>query len=322
MEIGAWLKKQITMSRITCVLATTLGSIIYAIGLDGFLIPHNLLSGGLAGVSVMVYYLTGFEVGTVNFLLNIPILFAAYRWLGGWSVFAAIYGTAAISVFMNVFTFMASMGLSETPLVGSIMGGILVGLGSGITYRTGGTTGGVDPIALIIRKFWGLQIGGVIFAMNFVIIAVSAFIFSIESAVITLISIYITAVVTNKVMVGMQQRKAAFIISPKSIEISKAIINDVGRGATLLHGEGAYTNDSKKIVFAVINLMQVTKLKQVVESIDPKAFVLIADASEVLGQGFTFKNTPEVLNALVSTPTEQEKQGLLSRVKKRRRKLW
>lgn len=306
------MNKYITMPRIICLLVTTIGSALYGIGIDAFIIPHNLLAGGLSGVAIMLYYLTGFAPGTINLILNIPILFAAYRWLGGWAVVTAVYGTVAVSFFIDAFSFMSTMGLSQTPLVGSITGGILIGVSSGMIYRTDGTTGGIDPIAQIVRKYWGLQMGSVIFAINFIIILISAFLFTIEAAVITLISIYIAAVVTNKVMVGLQQRKAAFIISEHAYEISEQIIHTIGRGATLLDAEGAYTHERKKVIFAVINLMQVTKLKEVVHTLDPKAFLLITDASEVIGLGFTFKTPPAVLNALISSPTDEEKEMILN----------
>lgn len=279
-------------SKILTVVMTFIGSIIFAIGLNGFIIPHNLLSGGVSGIAVMLYYLTGWSPGTVNLIFNLPMLFAAYKWLGRWAVFTTILGTVVCSGMIDIFSFLTKTHLTDTPLVGSIVGGILIGVGSGLIYRTGGNTGGIDPIALIVRKYWGLQMGSVIFIINSFIITASAFLFNIEIAVITLISIYITATVTNKVVVGFNQQKAIYIMSDYSELITEQVIDTIGRGATLLYGKGAYTKQDKKVALIVVSLMQVTRVKNLVHEIDPTAFLLITDASEVIGLGFTQKMPP------------------------------
>lgn len=273
---------------------TTLGSIIFAIGIDAFIVPHKLVSGSLSGVALMLYYLTGIQVGTLNLILNIPILYAAYRWLGRWHVGITIFGTIVISFCINALAFMGSYNLTTDPIIGSLLGGIFCGLGLGIVYRAGGNTGGLDPIALIIRKYYGLQMGSIIFGINVLILFAAAIVVSVESAAVTLISIYAMGMVTNKVVVGFSQRKAAFIISCKPTEICELIIHNMGRGATILHGEGAYTHQQRQIVMVVVGLMQVAKLKDYVEKEDPNAFMIITDAAEVIGQGFTMPVTPNV----------------------------
>ena len=142
---------------IKLLIATVIGSILFAVGLDGFLIPHNLMSGGMSGIAVMIYFLTGFTPGTTNLVLNIPVLFAAYRWLGGMSVIATIIGTIATSMAIDFFAFLAKYNFIPDPLVSSIVGGVVVGIGSGIIYRAGGNTGGIDPIAQIIKKYKGIK---------------------------------------------------------------------------------------------------------------------------------------------------------------------
>lgn len=266
---------------------TTIGSIIFAIGIDAFIVPHKLVSGSLSGVALMLYYMTGIQVGKLNLILNIPILYAAYRWLGRWHVGITIFGTIVISICINMLTFMESYNLTSEPLVGSLLGGILCGLGLGIVYRSGGNTGGLDPIALIIRKYYGLQMGSIIFGINVIILLAAAIVVSVEAAAITLVSIYVMGMVTNKVVVGFNQRKAAFIISSSPYRICDLIINNMGRGATILDGEGAYTHQHRQVVMVVVGLMQVAKLKDYVQRVDPGAFMIITDAAEVIGQGFT-----------------------------------
>lgn len=128
---------------VNAIVMTTIGSLIFAIGLDAFIVPHKLVSGSLSGVALMLYYLTGIQVGTLNLLLNLPILWAAYRWLGRLHLMITIFGTAVISLLINVFEFMADYHMTQDPLIGSLLGGILCGLGLGIVYRSGGNTGGL-----------------------------------------------------------------------------------------------------------------------------------------------------------------------------------
>ncbi|WP_295787597.1 YitT family protein [uncultured Veillonella sp.] len=290
---------------IYALIMTTIGSIIFAIGIDAFIVPHKLVSGSLSGVALMLYYLTGIQVGTLNLLLNIPILYAAYRWLGRWHVGITIFGTIVISLCINALTFMESYHLTTDPIIGSLLGGIFCGLGLGVVYRAGGNTGGLDPIALIIRKYYGLQMGSIIFGINVLILFAAAIVVSVESAAVTLISIYAMGMVTNKVVVGFNQRKAAFIISCKPNEICELIINNMGRGATILHGEGAYTHQQRQVVMVVVGLMQVAKLKDNVEKEDPNAFMIITDAAEVIGQGFTMPVAPNVRPEVVKDILEK-----------------
>lgn len=285
---------------VNAIVMTTIGSLIFAIGLDAFIVPHKLVSGSLSGVALMLYYLTGIQVGTLNLLLNLPILWAAYRWLGRLHLMITIFGTAVISLLINVFEFMADYHMTQDPLIGSLLGGILCGIGLGIVYRSGGNTGGLDPIAMIIRKYYGLQMGSIIFGINFVILVAAAIVISVEAAAITLVSIYVQAMVTNKVVVGFNQRKAIFIISTCPYKICDVIIHQIGRGATILNGEGAYTHQHKQVILVVVGLMQVAKLKAAVQKEDPSAFMILSDAAEVIGQGFTIPlATPATVNAAI-----------------------
>lgn len=293
---------KLSAGRVRTLIIATIGCFIYAAGINAFILPHHLLAGGLSGVAVIIHYLSGIPVGTANILLNLPVLLAAYKWLGGWPVFLSLYGATMSSLFMNQLSFLSSYHLTKAPLVGAIVGGVTVGLGLGVIYRSGATSGGTDPIAQIIRKYWGLQMGTLTFSMNVIILTTAAFIFSIDESVITLVSLFISAMIVNKVVIGWNQKKAAFIISAKPREISQHIIEDLGRGATLLNAEGGYSGQEKQIVFAVVRLTQITKLKGIITSVDPKAFLVITDASEVIGNGFTYKNTPAILTSLFSTP--------------------
>lgn len=276
----------------------TLGTFLFAIGINAFVVPHKLVSGGISGVALMLYYLTGIQVGTLNLLLNIPVLYAAYRWLGRWHVMITIFGTVVSSVFINMLRFLADYNLTSDPLVGAILGGLFCGIGVGTVYRSGGNAGGLDPIALIIRKYYGLQIGSIVLGINMVILTIAAFVVNIEAAAVTLVSLYISAMLTNRVIVGFDQRKAVFIISYKPYKICDLIINQIGRGATILNGEGAYTHQHKQVILVVVSLMQVAKLKKAVEEEDPTAFLMVTDVAEVIGGGFTLPSKAETQQAI------------------------
>lgn len=285
-------------STIKVMILVTVGTMLFAFGINAFIVPHKLVSGGISGIALILYYLTGIQVGTLNLILNIPVLYAAYRWLGRWHLGMTIFGTVVSSLLINMFSFMQDFHLTTTPLVGTILGGIFSGLGMGTVYRSGGNTGGLDPIALIIRKYYGLQMGSVSLGINSVILFIASFIISVEAAAITLVSIYIGAMITNRVVVGFSQRKAVFIISYKPYKICDLILYKFGRGATILNGEGAYTHQHKQVILVVVSLMQVAKLKEAVQKEDPTAFFMVTDVAEVIGRGFSIKSTAATQQAI------------------------
>ena len=206
-----------------------------------------------------------------------------------------------MSIAINLLEPMATLGLTHNPIIGGILGGLFSGLGLGIVYRGGGNTGGIDPIALIIRNRLGLQIGSILFAINMMILVAGAIVINIEAAATTLISTYLSAMVTNKVISGFNQRKAMFIISYKPVTICNLIIDKIGRGATILNGEGAYTHQPKQVILVVVSLLQVARLKAAVEAEDPTAFMIITDAAEVIGTGFSAKSTNGAVERVLQT---------------------
>lgn len=291
------------------LLKVSFGTLCFSVGIDAFIVPHKLVSGGISGVALILYYITNIPVGTMNLILNVPVLFAAYKWLGRGHLFMTIFGTVVSSYMIDGFHFLSTYGLTHDPIVGSILGGISCGVGLGIVYRAGGNTGGLDPIALIIRKYYGLQIGSVILAINVIILLVAGIVISIESAAITLISTYLSAHLMNRVIIGFSQRKAIFIISRKPVNVCDVILHKIGRGATILEGEGAYTHEHKQVILVVVGLMQVAKLKEAVQTEDPGAFMMITDVAEVIGQGFTFRNDESVRKAICEAHDKAEQEA-------------
>ena len=285
-------------------LVVVVGCAIFGAGIDAFVLPHKLVSTGISGVGLILYYVTGLSVGSWNMILNIPIFWAAWKWLGTRVVVKTLYGTLMLSWMIDLFDFLQYDMIIKDPLLSSMMAGITTGVGLGIVYRVGGNTGGLDPIALIVRKYYGLQMGSINSAINCAILLAAVGVVGLEAVAVTLISVYVYTIITNKVVIGFNQRKVAFIITYRTDDVCECIINKVGRGATIIEGVGAYTRTPKNIVMVAVNLLQVNKLKEVIEEADPNVFILITDAQEVIGQGFTRPILPtEVTNQLKAQGT-------------------
>mgnify|MGYP001523177535 CR=1 FL=1 len=251
-------------------LASFVGSLVVAIGMNAFFIPFHLLSSGLSGVAIMFYFLTGLPVGIGIFILNIPIMIACYKFMGRSYTVLSIVGTIMLSVLVDVTSFLSTWNIMHDAMLSSITGGILSGIGFGIIYKYNGNSGGLDVIGAIVKKYYSLEMGTVTMILNLVILLAAAWLFSLERAVLTFVAIYIAAFITNR-----------------ATPIAQVLMRYVGHGATYLHGQGAYTMQDKRVIYAVIKLTEVAKVKEIVNKLDPQAFMIISDASEVVGRGFT-----------------------------------
>ena len=286
--LGADFRSPTFWQRLAFIIGITLvGTFLYSVGVNAFLVPHQFLSGGLTGMAMVLYYLTGFPIGMANLLLNIPILLLSLKFMGKFYTLITILGTVCCSVFIDLTSFLADYNVVKEPLVAAISGGVVLGLSMGLLYRYNSNTGGLDVVGAILKKYYNLEIGYVVFALNFVIVTAGAFIFTLEPAICTLISMYINANLSSRIVIGFAQRKAAFIVSDKPLEISDAILRNIHHGATLLYGQGAFSGADKKIIFAIVDLTQVTRVRHLVEDIDPHAFVFLMNTTDVIGRGFT-----------------------------------
>ena len=275
-------------------IANFIGSVIAAIGINGFFIPQHLLSSGIGGVAIMIYYATGLPVGTGNFIMNIPVLIACYRFMGRRYTILAIIGTIMYSALIDATSFFADFNLIHDPMTAAIMGGILNGIGMGIIYRYKPVTrGGLDVIGAIAKKFYNLEMGNVVMGLNTFVLMGAAYMFNLELAVLTFISSYVSAFVTNKVVVGLNQRKAITIVTVRPEQMAGVIMRYIGHGVTFLNGKGAYTLQDKQIIYTVIKLTEVSKIKEIVNKVDPYAFMTINDVSDVFGSGFS-KPSPKL----------------------------
>ena len=268
-------------------LGVVLGCLIAACSINLFVVPSHLLTGGVTGIAMIVYYLADLPIGLQTLIYNLPLLIMSYKLLGKNYTLDVIIGTVVFALCLDATRFLNAYAPADDLMLASIYGGIFNGIGYGLVFRMNGSTGGFDILGAIIKKYYSMNMGTVIFAFNCVIVSISGFLFGIEPAMFTLICMYTNSIVTDKVIAGLNRRKAVLIVSEQSKEIADGIMNELKRGVTFLHGAGAFTGNEKNVVMVVVSLTQIAKLKIVVNAIDRNAFMIIMSASEVMGRGFT-----------------------------------
>ncbi|OMF35821.1 hypothetical protein BK133_10240 [Paenibacillus sp. FSL H8-0548] len=261
-----------------------IGSMIVAISFNMFMVPNGIASGGVSGVSILVQRMAGITPALTQWAINIP-LFIVGLWLLG-----KRFGlkTALGSVILPLFVLLTNGWPSPTdnPLLAAIYGGIGVGLGLGLVFRGGASTGGLDLAAQILHRYTGLPLSLAIVCFDGCVIIAAGIIISPEVALYALIGLFVTSKTIDFVQSGLQLSKVAFIISEESESVAEAILHDLDRGLTRLDGHGGYTGAGRTVLMVVVGQNEVPKLKQLVRAIDPGAFVIISNTAEVLGQGF------------------------------------
>ena len=269
------------------VLKILLGSAIFAVGIQWFFHPAALLSGGVTGIAMVINYLTSAPIGVMLAALNLPLFLIALKKYGWRFMGGSLLGTLASSLFIDLLS-LVKLSITAEPLLAAIYGGIITGLGLGIVYSTGSTTGGTDILAKLIReRFPYVNFGTMILVLDGVIIAAYALIFGkYENAMYTVIAVYIAARVIDLVLYGSSQSKLCHIISEFSDEIKAAIVDKLNRGVTVLSGKGAYSGQDKQILLCVVKRQQIVEIKKIVKNIDKKAFVIVTDTRDVFGEGF------------------------------------
>jgi len=264
-----------------------LGSLIFSIGLNYFAIPSKLAEGGFTGITLLLYYLFGWSPGIVLWILNIPLLFIGYKVFGKQTFIYTIIGINAVSIMLEI-TKKWNFVPPKDILLCSLYTGVLAGIGLGLIFRVGGTTGGVDIIARLANKYWGWSIGRTMFTFDFAVIIASVFLIGLNMAMYTLVAVFVGARVVDFVVEGLSTAKAATIISNDPQTLAKAITKQMNRGVTLLKGRGGYTGREKEVVYVVVPPNQMSKLKHIVNQTDPYAFIVVHDTREVMGEGFTY----------------------------------
>lgn len=274
-------------SKITIkILSIILGNLLCSLAFNAFFIPSKLLSGGVGGLAIMTQYLTDIPSGIVVFIINLPIFIIGAKMVDKEFAIYGFISMFVLSIMLTITNGIDKYFLLDDILLGSIFGGILNGIGMGLMFRQRTCQGGFDVIAAILKKKYNLNIGTGLMMVNTVIISFSSLLFGYKSAMYTLISMYIGYQVLDKVQTGFNIKKNVVIVSDKSEEIGIEIINKLQRGITFLEGMGGYKKENKKVIYCIVTSNEVVRLKNIVDEIDPTAFIIINDVVEVKGSSF------------------------------------
>ncbi len=262
-----------------------IGCSITAAGLLIFLIPNKIAAGGASGLATIIYHIWELPVGAVILLINIP-LFSIGLFLWGWQMgWRTLFATLFLSVSLDLMApFMEPV--TSDPLLASLYGGIVCGLGMGLVFKARGTTGGTDLAARLFNHFSGMSIGQGLILVDGLIVLAAGIVFSPELALYAAISIFALGKSIDLVQEGIGFAKAALIVTDRKKEVQDQIIEKLGRGVTGIRATGGYTGREKDMLICVISRTEISKLKKIVSLIDPRAFVIITAANEVLGEGF------------------------------------
>ncbi len=275
--------KRETLQRIAFIL---LGSFLNSVAINSFIVPHKLLSGGVAGIAIIFQYIAGIPSGYLILALNIPIFIYGMKEVDKDFIIYSLVGTLSLSVFLVLTAGISKYLMVDDVLLSCIFAGVVGGLGAGTVFRSRASMGGVDIISVAIKRKSGINISTISLSINVFVVFIGLFISKLEIAMYTLITMYISSVVINRVIEGFDRKKLLFIITEKEAEVSNLIMQELGRGVTYFYGEGAYTGESKKIIYCIVTLNQIIKVKKMIEDLDPTSLMSVIDASEVQGKGF------------------------------------
>lgn len=266
-----------------------LGSMLYAVGFQFFTYPNSIITGGVTGIAMIINYLTSLPVGVLSIVMNIPLFAVSWKRFGAHFMVSSFVGMMLCSALVDVFS-MVDFVATNQPLLAAIYGGIIKGFGLGIIFTTGATTGGVDIVAKFLRaKYQHINFGTLILLLDAVIIVAFALIFRrYDSAMYSIIFMFMSSKVIDFVLYGAVNSKVCYVITDKSVEIKNAIVGELKRGVTFIHGEGAWSGKEKDIILCVIKSRQIVELKRIIRELDAGAFLIVSDSREVFGNGFTY----------------------------------
>lgn len=270
------------------IIGISIGAILIAISYNSLIIPYGLLSGGVSGIALIANYLLHFPVYMGIFLLNIPIFIWGAKELDRDFMIYSLIGTLIMIIALPLSKPYIPIPQLDIFLA-SLFSGIVSGIGIGIIFKFGASSGGNDIISMIMKKKANISIGAFSFSFNVVVLAASLFFFDLKIALYTFVSMWVSGRVTDFVIEGLDRKKSVIIISQKNTDIAERILKDIHRGVTYLQGEGGFTGNDKLVINTVVNNFENAKIREIVSDIDPKAFMYITEAIEVSGRGFTIR---------------------------------
>ena len=278
------------LRHIKSILTIIFGAAIYAFGLTYFVVPHHLFEGGATGITLITYYLFNIPISVMNLIINIPLFILAWKIFGAKTLYSSLLGTISLSIWLAIFEKIPlSFNLEGDLVIVALVAGVLLGLGLGIIFNAGGTTGGTDIVARILNKYTNISVGKLLFALDFLILMLILIIFQdLRLVTYTLLFDFIVSRVIDLIGEGGYAGKGFMIITKRPDQLAKAINDDLGRGVTFISGQGYYSQEDLKIIYCIVGRNEIVKMKEMIHRIDPQAFITITEAHEILGEGFTY----------------------------------
>lgn len=266
-----------------------IGACIFSFGIVHFNMQNNLSEGGFTGITLLLFFLFNWDPSYVNLLLNIPLFFLGWKLLGRKVFLYTIIGTVSVSIFLWIFQrYQINMPLSNDMTLAALFAGTSIGVGLGVIFRYGGTTGGVDIIARLAQKYIGWSMGKTMFLFDACVIFLSwIFYLTYQEAMYTLVAVFLASRVIDFMQEGAYSARGAMIISEYSDNIADKILEKMNRGVTVLKGYGSYSKQEREVLYCVVAKNEMGRLKEVVTSVDPHAFVSVSVVNDVIGEGFT-----------------------------------
>lgn len=282
------MKKYINQDTLTSILMVTIGSFIFSFTINAVVIPNQFGSGGVTGITLLLYYILGINPGTSNLVINIVLLLIGYQFLERRTMFYTIYAVILMSVFLDITRGMYQF-IPHNSLLAAIGGGVVGGAALGLVMLGNGTTAGTDIIAMMMKKYLGWNVSVSLLLLDIFVVSPLSIISDLEKVVITLIYLFTASRMINLVLEGFNSKKSFMIISKKYEEIGSQIQEKIGRGTTILDGHGFYSREERKVLFVAVNRLQVMTLQRIIHDVDPKAFIIITEVTHVIGEGFTYQ---------------------------------
>ena len=281
-------RRKTAMDWIKKYLVLIIGSLIYSAGLEIFLVPNNIIDGGIVGISIMASYLTGIPFGVYMLVLNLPFLYLGYKQIGKTFAISTIISIIALSIFSEFLEPVPQ--ITQDYFLAAIFGGIIAGAGVGLVIRQGGSLDGTEITAIILDRKTSFSVGEVVMFFNLFILGAAGFVFGWDKALYSLVAYFIISKMIDVVLKGLDESYAVMIVSDEYEEIADALMHRLGRGVTYLHGQGAYTGDDKQVLYCVVTRLEVVKLKEIALEKDETAFVTINPVHDIVGGRFKKKS--------------------------------
>lgn len=279
--------KELSKFGLRDLLMVALGTAIYAFGFVYFNMANHLAEGGVAGITLIIHNLLGIDPAYSTVMINLPLFIIGAKVLGRKSIVLSVYGTLTMSFFIWLWQRVPLVvDLNGDLLIAALLAGLCAGVGSGLTFRFGGTTGGTDIVARVLEKTRGLQLGQVLLGVDILVLLASLTYINIQNMMYTLIASFVFSQVVNLIEHGGYQIRGLLIVSDAAPAIAQKILQDLNRGVTYLEGEGAYSGRAKKVIYVALNPNEVREAKSIIAQLDPDAFVSVLNVEEVVSSDF------------------------------------